>query len=291
MSVSTAPTSTDHARGFVRQLGLTIRASLKILIGGSIAAAFIVPLLWVVLAPFHGASTYAIQWPEPWTLDNFKMLFSNETAMRSLVNSLLMSGTIALATAVLGALAAYAFSRVRMPGTGTITYLILLVSSVGTGTAAMVPLFQLMNDFGLIDKQLGVILVLTATTLPTAIFVLKDFMDGVPKSYEESARLLGARPGRILKDVVAPIVRPGIAFIAVWTLQQAWSDFLVPYLLLRQTDKQPAAVIMYTFYTEGGQADLGMLTAFALLYSLPVIILYLVVNRRWGFRLGGGLKG
>jgi len=291
MSVLTASVLAAHRKGIGRHLALTIRASLKILIGGIIAAAFIIPLLWVLLAPFHVAATYAIQWPDPWTLENFRRLFSNDTAMGSLLNSLLMSGTIALATATLGALAAYAFSRVQMPGTGTITYLILLVSSVGTGTAAMVPLFQVMKDLGLINQQIGVVLVLTATTLPTAIFVLKDFMDGVPKSYEESARLLGARPGRILWDVVAPIARPGIAFIAVWALQQAWSDFLVPYLLLRQTDKLPAAVMMYTFYTEGGQAELGMLTAFALLYSAPVVILYLVVSRRWGFRLGGGLKG
>lgn len=291
MSVLTAHGSASHRRGFGHHMALTIRASSKILIGGVIAAAFIVPLLWVVLAPFHAAPMYAVQWPDPWTLENFMALFGHETAMRSLLNSLLMSGAVALATAALGALAAYAFSRVRMPGTGTITYLILLVSSVGTGTAAMVPLFQLMKDLGLINQQIGVILVLTATTLPTAIFVLKDFMDGVPTSYEESARLLGARPRRILRDVVAPIARPGIAFIAVWALQQAWSDFLVPYLLLRQTDRMPAAVMMYTFYTEGGQADLGMLTAFALLYSLPVVILYLVVSRRWGFRLGGGLKG
>src|SRR5690606_7089695 len=204
MSVLTASVLAAHRKGIGRHLALTIRASLKILIGGIIAAAFIIPLLWVLLAPFHVAATYAIQWPDPWTLENFRRLFSNDTAMGSLLNSLLMSGTIALATATLGALAAYAFSRVQMPGTGTITYLILLVSSVGTGTAAMVPLFQVMKDLGLINQQIGVVLVLTATTLPTAIFVLKDFMDGVPKSYEESARLLGARPGRILWDVVAP---------------------------------------------------------------------------------------
>jgi multiple sugar transport system permease protein len=286
-----APSQPSERSAAMRYLALTVRGSLKIAIGGILTAFFIVPMLWAVLAPFQAAPTYALRVPQSWTIEHFAALFANETAMRSLGNSLLLSGSVAVATVVLGSVAAYAFSRGSLPHANTVTYSILLVSSVGTGTAAMVPLFQLMNDIGLIDQQIGVILVLTSTALPAAIFIVKDFMDGIPKSYEESARLLGRRPLGVLVDIVLPLARPGIAFIAVWALQQAWSDFLVPFLLLRQADKQPAAVMMYTFYTEGGQANLGMLTAFAVLYSAPVVILYLIVSRKWGFHIGGGLKG
>ena len=93
--------------------------------------------------------------------------------------------------------------------------------------------------------------------LPAAIFILKDFMDATPRSYEESARVFGASPLQILAHVVVPLARPGLATIAVWTMVQVWGNFLIPFILLRTPDKSPAAVVMYTFYTEGGQADLA----------------------------------
>ena len=191
---------------------------------------------------------------------------------------------------VLAALAAYALSRVRVPGRDLLLYLLLLLSSIVTGTAAMVPIFQLMLQLRLIDSQLGVVLVLSGGLLPAAIFILKDFMDTIPRSYEESARVFGASPGQILRHVVVPVARPGLATIAVWALVNVWGNFLMPFLLLRSEEKQPAAVVLYTFYTEGGQADLALISTFSLLYSIPVVLMYLLVSRRYGFRFHGGIK-
>lgn len=193
-------------------------------------------------------------------------------------------------TVVAGTLASYALSRVRLPGRDALLYGMLLLSSIVTGTAAMVPTFQLMNAVGLIDTQLGVMLVLTGGLLPTVIFILKDFMDSVPTSYEESARLYGASRLQVLTHVVVPIARPGIAFVTIWGLVQVWGNFLVPFLLLRDPLTQPAAVLMYTFYTEAGQADLRLISAFSLLFVVPVLIVYLLVNRKFGFRFFGGIK-
>jgi multiple sugar transport system permease protein len=191
---------------------------------------------------------------------------------------------------VLGSLASYSLSRVRIPGREILLYSLLLLSSIITGTAAMVPTFLLMVRLQLIDSTLGVILVMGAGILPTVIFILKDFMDSTPKSFEESARLYGAKPLRILWDVVVPLARPGLATIAVWAVVQVWGNFLVPFILLRSPGKAPAAVVMYTFYTEGGQPDLALISAFSLVFSLPVIAMYFFVNRRYGFRFHGGIK-
>ena len=133
-------------------------------------------------------------------------------------------------------------------------------------------------------------LVLTGGLLPAAIFILKDFTDTTPTSYEESARVFGASPFQILKDVVVPLVRPGMAVIAVWTLVNVWGNFLIPFILLRDPNLAPASVVTYSFYTEGGQADLRLLSAFSLLYSVPVVVMYLFVQRRYGFRFYGGIK-
>ena len=117
-----------------------------------------------------------------------------------------VQGSMAVVVA-LGTLASYALSRVRIPGRDALLYAMLLLSSIVTGTAAMVPTFQLMNLIGLINTRTGVILVLAGGLLPTVVFILKDFMDSVPRSYEESARLYGAGPGRSLTDVVIPVAR------------------------------------------------------------------------------------
>src|SRR5690625_5308675 len=106
-------------------------------------------------------------------------------------------------------------------------------------------------------------LVLTGGLLLTVIFILKDFMDSVPTSYEESARLYGASRLQVLAHVVVPVARPGIAFVTIWGLVQVWGNFLVPFLLLRDPVSQPAAALMYTFYTDSGQADLRLISAFS----------------------------
>ncbi len=256
---------------------------------GFVIAFFALPVLWLVSAPFDRAPALRISVPE-FTLRNFEVLLDNPYALRSLGNSLIISiGTMVIVLA-LASLASYALSRVQVPGRDTLLYLLLLLSSIVTGTAAMVPTFVLITELRLIDTHLAVVLVMAGGLLPAAIFILKDFMDNTPKSYEESARVFGASPLQILRHVVVPIARPGLATITVWSVVQVWGNFLVPFILLRSTDKFPAAVIMFTFYTEGGQPNLALISAFSLLFSIPVILLYLFVSRRYGFRFYGGIK-
>jgi len=271
-----------RARHFVSRLLTVIGLALLVVFFG-------VPLAWLATAPFDSSPTLAVAWPD-WTLSNFAAIGENRYAVGSFVNSAIIGFGTCAVVLVLGAFASYALSRVRIPGRDGLLYALLLLSSIVTGTAAMVPTFQLVNMLGLIDTHLAVVLVVSGGTLPTVIFILKDFMDSIPKSYEESARLYGARPWQILRDVVVPIARPGLAFVTVWTLVQVWGNFLVPYLLIRRTQQQPAAVLMYTFYTESGQADLRLLSAFALIFSVPIIVMYFLVNRRYGFRFHGGIK-
>ncbi|AKG43111.1 ABC-type maltose transport systems permease component-like protein [Streptomyces xiamenensis] len=252
-------------------------------------AFFSLPLLWLAFAPFDRTPTIAASLPS-FTLDNFRHLLGNPGALRSLRNSALLAAGTGTLVVVTAALAAYALSRVRLPGRDALLYVLLLLSSIVTGTAAMVPLFNLAHELRLIDAQLGVILVLGGGLLPSAIFILKDFMDGTPRSYEESARVFGASPLQIVRHVVVPLVRPGLATIGVWSVAQVWGNFLIPFLLLRSPEKSPAAVVMYTFYTEGGQPDLGLIATFSLLYSLPVVLMFLFVSSRYGFRFHGGIK-
>ncbi|MFI7426547.1 carbohydrate ABC transporter permease [Micromonospora sp. NPDC049836] len=250
---------------------------------------FALPLLWLATAPFDDTPTVTASLPT-FTLDNFRALLDNPYALSSLLNSVYLAAGTAVLVVTLAALAAYALSRVRVPGRDALLYGLLLLSSIVTGTATMVPLFELAFRLNLIDSRLGVILILSGGLLPAAIFILKDFMDSTPTSYEESARVFGASPLQIMRHIVVPLVRPGLATVGVWAVANVWGNFLVPFLLLRGPDKAPAAVIMYTLYTEGGQADLRLLSTFSLLYSLPVALMFVFVSSRYGFRFHGGIK-
>lgn len=255
-----------------------------------VAAYFFLPMLWLIVAPFDAVPTLDVRFPEL-TLDNFTdVLFGNPHALRSLGNSVLLAVATMLLVVAVAAPAAYALSRVHIPGRDLLLYVLLLFSSVVTGTAAMVPIFALIFNLGLIDTYVGVVLVLAGGLLPAAIFILKDFTDSTPTSYEESARVFGANSFQILRDTVLPLIRPGLAVIAVWVMVNVWSNFLMPFILLRSQELSPAAVVMYTFYTEAGQPNLRLLATFSLLYSVPVVVMYLFVNRRYGFRFYGGIK-
>jgi len=251
---------------------------------------FALPMLWLLSAPFDDTPTYAVRPPERPTLDNFATIWDNPYAVSSLVNSVVLAlGTMAVVV-VTASLAAYALSRVRIPGRDALLYALLLLSSVVTGTAAMVPIFLLIFQLNLIDSRSGVVLVLSGGLLPAAIFLLKDFVDAIPRSYEESARVFGASPGQVLRHIVLPVARPGVVTIAVWTVVQVWGTFLVPFILLRDPQKQPAAVLVRTFATEGGSPNLALISTFSLLYSIPVVVMYLFAWSRYGFRFHGGIK-
>ncbi|MDH2430659.1 carbohydrate ABC transporter permease [Sphaerisporangium sp. TRM90804] len=255
----------------------------------AVTGFFALPMLWLASAPFDAHPTITTSVPEL-TLANFRALLANPYLLSSLGNSVLQAAAGAVLVVTLAATAAYALSRVRIPGRDALLYLLLLLSSVVTGTAAMVPIFELATRLNLIDTHLGVVLTLSGGLLPAAIFILKDFMDGTPTSYEESARVFGARPLQILWHIVVPVIRPGLATIAVWTVASVWGSFLTPFILLRDPAKAPGAVILYTLYTEGGAPRLDLISAFSLLYSLPVVLMYLFVSRKYGFRFHGGIK-
>lgn len=255
-----------------------------------IGAAFALPLLWFVFAPFNARAELGLAIPEPWTLSNFVTVFGNSFAVQALWNSLIQSvGGVVLVGAA-ATLAAYALSRSSIPFKGAVTYILLLFSSVVSGSAAMVPIFLIVSAAGLIDTHLAVILTFAGGLLPTAMFILRDFIDSIPKSYEESAMVAGASPVQAFFDVALPVIRPGIVVVVVWGFVNIWGSFLIPFILLRSDDQMPASVAIYSFYSEAGTPIVTLLAAYSLIYSLPVIVLYLFVSWKFGFRFFGGIK-
>ena len=255
-----------------------------------LGALFALPLIWFLFAPFNARAEMGLALPNPWTLSNFHTVFGNGFAIHALLNSLIQSLGGVVLVGIAATLASYALSRSVIPGKGAVTYVLLLFSSVVSGSAAMVPIFLIISAMGIIDTHVAVILVFAGGLLPTAMFILRDFIDGIPRSYEESAMVAGATPLQAFLDVALPVIRPGIVVIVVWAFVNIWGSFLIPFILLRSQNLMPASVAIYSFYSEAGTPIVTLLAAYSLLYSLPVIVLYLFVSWRFGFRFFGGIK-
>ncbi len=260
-------------------------------LGGLIALFFLAPLLWYLFAPFDPEPTLMVRIPPTFSLSNFNIVMENDSAMRSLLrNSPIISSSVMVLAAGLATLAAYGLSRGTLPGRRAITYVLILFSSIVTGTASMVPIFVLIYNLGMVDTFQGVILTLAGGALPTSVFIMSDFVDGIPRSYEEAAMVSGAAPFRIFRDIVVPTLRPGIMVVAILAFVGSWGAFLVPLILLRSPELQPAAIAFYRFYGEEGNPNIPAIAAYAIFYTLPVLLLYLLINWRYGFRFYGGIK-
>ncbi|MBE9404911.1 carbohydrate ABC transporter permease [Brachybacterium sp. Marseille-Q2903] len=257
-----------------------------------IGLAFLIPLLWVVLASFDTEATLSVQWPSRWSLDNYKAIWNEETTFRPLWNSLLLCGGATLVTMIAAVLCAYPLSRYRFRAKRPL--LLTIIFSTGLPiTAIMIPVYALFVRVNLIDSMFGAILFLGASALPYAIFLTKGFMDSVPIEIEESGWTEGAGVYRTLWSIVLPLMKSGLAVATIFTFVGMWGNFFVPFMLLLSPENLPAAVTLYTFSSQYGQVAYGQLAAFSIFYSIPVVVLYLFMGRTLGqgFAAAGGVKG
>ncbi|MFT3797926.1 carbohydrate ABC transporter permease [Microbacterium sp.] len=257
-----------------------------------IGLSFLIPIAWIVFSSVDPKALVSVSVPGSLTLDNFAAVFTFDQTLLPLWNSTLISFGTASLTVVVGVLAAYPLSRFNMRFNRGFLYGVLFGSCLPI-TALMVPVYAMFVQFKLLDSLVGVILFLAATSLPMAIWMLKNFMDSVPVSLEESAWVDGASAMRALWQIVLPLMRPGLGVVFIFVFTQAWGNFFVPFILLFSSEKMPAAVAIFTFFGNHGAVAYGQLAAFAMLYSAPILVLYLVMQRMTGnsFAMAGGVKG
>ncbi len=258
----------------------------------AIALLFLVPLAWVILAAFDVRADYRVKIPEQFTLDNFASILTPELTLLPLANSFVLSFGAGATTVLVSVLAAYPLSRYRSRVNGPFLYGILFASCLPI-TAIMVPVYSLFVRLQLIDKPWAVVLFMATSSLPMCIWMTKNFMDSVPVSLEEAGWVDGASRMVALRRIVVPLMRPGLAVVFVFSFLQAWGNFFVPFVLLTSSQWEPAAVSIYSFFGQYGAIAYGRLAAFSILYSLPVLGLYVLVTRVFGggFAMSGAVKG
>ncbi len=252
---------------------------------------FLAPLLWVFLASFDGQAGLAASLPSPFTFDNYKEILTPDRTFIPLGNSLVLSTFSALIAVFVAVLAAYPLSRYKNRFNHGYMYTVLFASGLPI-TAMMIPVYSLFVQLRILDNYPAVIFFLATTSLPMATFMAKNFMDGIPISLEEAAWVDGASPMRALFSVVIPLMKPGLAALSIFVFVMVWGNFFVPFILLTDPLKMPAAVTIYSFFGQHGAIAYGGLAAYSVLYTIPAVVLYLLITKFFGaFALAGGIKG
>ncbi len=257
----------------------------------AIGLFFAVPFVWLLLSSINPIATFSADIPTHPSLDNFIAILTNGVVARPFANSAVIAVSTMIATVMLAGLAAYPLSRYPVPFKKTLMYAILFASGLPI-LALVTPLFAMYVSLNLIDTFQGVIFFLVASSLPFNIWLMKNFLDGVPIELEEAAWVDGASVLVSFFRIVLPLTAPGVAVVGVLSFLGAWTNFFVPFILFQNPDNMPASVHIYNFFGQYGQVSYGQLAAYAMLYALPVVVLYTFVSRFFvrGINLGG-LKG
>ncbi|WP_432052283.1 carbohydrate ABC transporter permease [Streptomyces xiamenensis] len=210
------------------------------------------------------------------TLESYRQIIERGNVPVWAVNSLLVATLVTVITVVISTLAAYAFSRGTFRGR-RVLLAVTVASIMVPPQLLIVPLFQQMLTFNLVDTYWAVIL--PQVVAPMMVFILKRFFDAVPRELEEAARIDGASELRVFRSVVLPLSRPIVAAVSVFVFIGAWNNFLWPFIIINDSSLMTLPVGLATVRESYG-IQYAQSMASALLAAAPLIIVFLFFQRR-----------
>lgn len=270
----TADTNMVTAGGRVRSLVLTTAIA-----SGAVFMAL--PFYWLIIATTYPSNeiftTPPHLLPGPAFWDNLVGLFTDTMFARAMVNSLIVSGIYTLLGLVICTAAGYAFAKFRFPGQN-LMFGAVLVTMALPSQVTLVPLFQLMVNIGWLDTYQA--LILPNLALPFGIFLMRQTMYAVPDELLQAGRVDGAGEFRLFLRIVVPTVRPALSALAIFLFLAQWNEFVYPLVVLRTPDSYTIPVALATL--QGiGTTDYGQLLTGTFLSMLPILILFLFLQRQF----------
>lgn len=256
-----------------------------------LAVIWLLPILWAIdtsLKPEGETTAIPVSWlASHFTLDAYVTTLATSNLPRWFFNSFLTSAVISAATVLLASLAGFAFSRVPFRGRN-IVFWIILAGIMIPGQILIVPLFSLMLRLNMVDTYWGIILPQIAS--PIAVFIFKQYFDGIPRELEEAAIVDGASLLRVYWQIWMPLARPAIAAVAIFAFVLSWNNFLWPFIVISGNDMMTVPVGLATVQTSFG-IRYAQIMATAVLGGIPVLIVFLFFQRQIVQGIAGtGLK-
>ncbi len=271
------------------------RALPRVALHAALAAAALLtlaPLAWMVSASFMSsgeANSFPPRLlPRAFTVQHYVDLFTRLDLARYFLNSAAVSVLATLLSVLINSMAGYAFAKLRFRGRERM-FRGLLAALVIPAQVGMLPLFLLLKAMGLVNTMVAVVVPFMASVF--GIFMIRQYALGIPDDLLDAARVDGASELRIFVTIVLPVLRPILATLAVFTFLSAWNDFMWPLIILSDDAKYTLPVALANLVGEHVQ-DTELMMAGAVLTVLPVLVLFLILQRHYmqGL-LMGSVKG
>ncbi len=257
----------------------TLQAALVYGVLGGAAVATLLPLLWMVsasLMPTGEATALPPRLlPSSITLEHYRALFTRLSLARYAANSALLAAAVTLISLLLNSMAGYAFAKFRFSGRDRI-FRVLLAALVIPGQVAMLPLFLMLKEIGVINTYWGVIIPGMASVF--GIFLMRQYALSIPDSLLDAARIDGAGEFRIYWSLVLPVCTPILVTLAIFTFMGTWNDFLWPLIVLTDDRLYTLPVAVANLAGEHVQ-DIELMMAGAVLTVLPVVVVFMALQR------------
>jgi multiple sugar transport system permease protein len=252
---------------------------------------FVTPFLFVIQSSFkEGRSLfqYPPQWiPDPWYFGNYEKLLFNSPFPRWLANTLLVAGTVTVLKLFIDSAAGYAFAKMQITGKNALFVVMIACLMIPFG-AVSIPLYSFANSLGITNTYWALILPPLAN--PIGIFLMRQFIEGLPKDLENAARLDGVSEFGIYRRIVLPLVKPGLVVLAVITFTDLYMSFFWPLIAVRSQELQVLTTGVSSLRTYG-MTNYGLWSAAAVMALVPIAIFFFVLQKQFLARsIAGALK-
>jgi arabinogalactan oligomer/maltooligosaccharide transport system permease protein len=239
------------------------------------------PILWVVKISFSPGksliSTSLSLIPEQFTWANFQTVIFGRPFFNWFMNSAICAAGTTTLGVFLACTAAYAYSRFRFPGQreGMMSF---LITQMFPGTLMIIPQFILISWLGLLNRLGGLIVIYSTTAIPFCIWILKGYFDTIPIDLEESALIDGASRNQAFWYVILPLARPAIAITALFSFMTAWNEYILAATFM-ETELKYTLPVGLRMMVGQFASDWGLFAAASLLVSIPVVVLFMSLQK------------
>ncbi len=222
--------------------------------------------------------------------ENYRRVWSEGEFGSYFINSFIITGGSLILILILALGAGFVLGRYSFRG-NNIIFGFILTGMLVPAKLAILPLFIQLKWMNLLDSRLGLILVYTSAALPAAIFIMSGFFKSLPTDLDNAARIDGASEFKLLSKVLVPLVRPGMAIVAIYSAIPIWNDFFLPLVFLQSPEKKTLMQGLTVFFGQYA-SQWGVLFAGLCLAALPLVVLYLILSEQFIKGLtAGAVKG
>lgn len=263
----------------------------------ALAIIFLLPFVWAFSTSLKLPANIQVYpptlIPDPVTFSNYQELwqFGDGIFLRFFVNSVVVSGGTTLLVLIVSTLAGYGFAILDFRGK-EILFVLLLSALLIPFQALLIPLFALMRDLKLLNTYTCLVIIYATFQLPFGVFMMRNAFATVPKALRESAQLDGATEVRVMRDVMLPLVLPGLVTLAIYCFYTSWNEFLVALVFTTREEMKTLTVGLQQLTVGRYGTRWDTLTAGSIVSFIPVMILFIFLQRYFVRGLtGGALKG